>query len=237
MENKYPMAENDDSFLVRQLKRLSLDVIILVSLFIICIWILFAVADMVFEDNNFSIDERVFAWLTQFTNKTNTGVMSAITFFGSHRFLVPANLALASVFLFFKNHRLYSIKIVAVSLTSTAVLFFLKSWLQRERPLIPLISKVHGYSFPSGHTFSSIVFFGMIIFLIHRTIKNKLLKWVLTIVIAVFTLLIGFSRIYLRLHYTSDVIAGICLGIIWLLLANWLLLKTDKIVEETHVIK
>ncbi|HKO80981.1 MAG TPA: phosphatase PAP2 family protein, partial [Chitinophagaceae bacterium] len=149
---------------------------------------------------------------------------------GSPLFLTTANVVLAGVFLIKKDHRIYSLKIVAVAITSTAVMFLLKIILQRERPLVPLISKVHGYSFPSGHSFSSMVFFGMLAYIIYRNVNHKVLKWILVVSCFLFAILIGFSRIYLKLHYASDVIAGFCLGIIWLLLAKWLLIKTQKLV-------
>ncbi|MBC7535160.1 MAG: phosphatase PAP2 family protein [Ferruginibacter sp.] len=218
------------NFLLRRLKKLSLEVVLLAVVFFICLWLLFLVTDMVFEDKNTSFDEQVFSLINPYINSRNTRLMQFITFFGSHFFLLPANIILAGIFLFIKKHRWYSLKIAAVSITSTAVMFLLKGLLQRQRPLVPVISNVHGYSFPSGHSFSSLVFFGMLGYIVFRTMKNKWIKWLLMLCCFGAALLVGFSRIYLKLHYTSDVIAGLCLGIIWLLLARWLLVKTEKTV-------
>ncbi len=218
------------NFLLRRLKKLSLEVVLLAVVFFICLWLLFLVTDMVFEDKNTSFDEQVFSLINPYINSRNTRLMQFITFFGSHFFLLPANIILAGIFLFIKKHRWYSLKIAAVSITSTAVMFLLKGLLQRQRPLVPVISNVHGYSFPSGHSFSSLVFFGMLGYIVFRTMKNKWIKWLLMLCCFGAALLVGFSRIYLKLHYTSDVIAGFCLGIIWLLLARWLLVKTEKTV-------
>ncbi|MEP7164854.1 MAG: phosphatase PAP2 family protein [Ferruginibacter sp.] len=222
-------ASPQTNFFIRQLKKLSFQVILLVIIFIICCWGLFAIADMIFEDKNLAFDERVFAAIVPYYNDGNTRLMNFITFFGSHNFLLPANLLLIGIFLFYKKHRAYSLKIASVAITSTAVLFLLKFILKRERPLIPLISKAHGYSFPSGHTISGLVFFGMLAYIIYKTIKNKFLKWALIILMFCFAFLVGFSRVYLKLHYASDVIAGFCIGIIWLLLAKWILIKADKV--------
>lgn len=215
------------NFFLRQLKKLSFELIILVVIFFACLWLLLVVADMVFEDMNFSFDEHIFELIKPYINDGNTRLMQSITFFGSHYFLLPANILLVLVFLFIKKHRWYSLKIAAVSITSTAVMFFLKALLQRQRPLVPVISKVHGYSFPSGHSFSSLVFFGIISYIAFKTIKTSWLKWLTIIFSFSFALLIGFSRIYLKVHFASDVIAGICLGVIWLVLARWLLIKTE----------
>ncbi len=221
-------------FLIRRLEKLSFEIVILAVLFIACLWALFFIADMVFKDKNMKFDEHVFALIAADANSNTTAFIQYITFFGSPMFLLPANIVLAGVFLFDKNHRMYSLKIVAVSLTSTAVLFLLKILLRRERPLVPLISKVHGYSFPSGHSFSSMVFFGMLAYIVFKTIKNRTWKWLLVVCCFLFAILIGFSRIYLQLHFASDVIAGLCLGIIWLLLAKWILIKTDKLVVPEY---
>ena len=227
------MKENSTGriFFMRQLKKLSLELVVLVVVFFICLWILLYVADMVFEDKNTAFDEHIFSLLQPYITSSNTELMQFITFFGSVNFLLPANIILVAIFLFIKRHRLYSVKIAAISLTSTAVMFLLKDILKRQRPMLPVIARVHGYSFPSGHSFSSLVFFGMLAYIVSKTIKNNFLRWSLIIACFSFALLIGFSRIYLKVHFASDVIAGFCLGIIWLLLARWLLVKTEKMTE------
>ncbi|MEO8768585.1 MAG: phosphatase PAP2 family protein [Ferruginibacter sp.] len=221
-----------NNFFLRQLKKLSREKLMLAFLFFICLWVLFTVVSMVFLDKNTSFDEHIFIWIRPYINSRNTSILKFISFFGSHYFLVPANIFLAAAFLFYKNHRKYSLKIVTISLTSTIVLFSLKEITKRERPLLPVIANVPGYSFPSGHSFSSLVFFGMLAYVIFRTIKNNLLKYTLIIGCFSFVLLIGFSRIYLKAHFASDVIAGFCLGTIWLVLARWLLIKTETPVDD-----
>ena len=215
-------------FFLRQLKKLSVELLILLAIFLACLWILLIVADMVFEDKNFSFDQHIFELIQPYISDGHTRLMQFITFFGSAYFLLPANILLAGTFLFIKNYRWYSLKIAAISITSTAVMYLLKDMLQRQRPLVPVISRVHGYSFPSGHSFSSMVFFGIIAYIAFRTIKNSWLKWIAIIFFFFLSLLIGFSRVYLKVHFASDVIAGFCLGIIWLVLGRWLLIKTGS---------
>lgn len=213
-------------------KRFSLSLVLLILIFIGCLWALLLVADMVFEDKNLSFDEHIFALIHPYINATNTTIIEVITFLGSQNFLLPANILLILFFLFIKKDKHDAWKVTAVGVTSTAVLFLLKFLLQRERPLVPLITKAHGYSFPSGHTFSSVVFYGMIAYIAYKNIKNNFLKWLTIAALAMLTFMVGFSRVYLKLHYASDVIAGFCLGIIWLLLAKWVLLKTAKIPDK-----
>ncbi len=193
---------------------------------------LYAVADMVFEDNNPSFDRHVFTSILPYINAANTGMMQVITFFGSAQFLVPANILLILFVLFIKKQQYDALKISAIIIIGTAVLFLLKFLLQRQRPLLPLIAKAHGYSFPSGHSFSSIVFYGMLAYIGYKNIKNNFLKWSLIVLLFMLAGMVGFSRIYLKLHYASDVIAGFSLGIIWLLLAKWILFGKVKIPAE-----
>lgn len=217
---------------VKSLEKISLSLVLLLAVFVLCLVCLFAVADMVFEDKSVLFDERIFALINPHINTANTTIFQAITFFGSITFLWPANLALVLYFLFLKKDKHNAWKVTVVAITNTAVLFLLKGILKRQRPIKPVIAAVHGYSFPSGHTFCSVVFFGMLIYFAYRNISNNTLKWYAIILMALFAMAIGFSRIYLRVHYASDVIAGFCLGIIWLFLAKWVLLKTDAVTNK-----
>ena len=210
------------------LKKISLSVLLMMGVFILCLWGLFIVADMIFEDKNFSFDERVFTLIKPWVSPFHTSIMQVITFIGSQNFLLPANLLLIGFYLFFKNNRSTAYKIATISISSVVVMFLMKFFLQRERPLVPLIAKVHGYSFPSGHTFTSVTFYGIIAYIIYKNVKSKILKWVLIGACIILIFFVGFSRVYLRLHYASDVIAAFCLGLIWLLLAKWFLVKTEE---------
>lgn len=209
-------------------KKLSLSVLLMIGLFILCLWGLFIMADMIFEDKNFSFDERVFAIIKPWVSNTQTAIMLVITFIGSQNFLLPANIFLIGFYLFFKRNKETAFKIAAISITSVMVMFLMKFFLQRERPLVPLIAKVHGYSFPSGHTFTSVTFYGIIAYIIYNNVKSLFLKWLLIFLCFILVLLVGYSRVYLRLHYASDVIAAFCLGVIWLVLAKWFLVRTEK---------
>lgn len=218
---------------------LSFSIIILIVLFVICLVGLYALVDMVFEDNNYSFDNAVFGAIVPYYNDTNTSIIKFITFFGSQYFLLPANLLLIALAFFFGKTRWAAIKVSAISISSTIVLFALKAFLKRERPPVPLLAKAHGYSFPSGHAFTSLSFFGMLIYIVYQNVKHPILKWSLIVFMALLVISVGFSRIYLKLHYASDVVAGICLGIIWLLLAKWVLYlaernKAGRMVESTQ---
>lgn len=93
-------------------------------------------------------------------------------------------------------------------------MFVLKHSFGRTRPLIPLLEEARGLSFPSGHALMAVTFYGLLGYIVWQTVKNNALKWLLFVFFMLMILLIGFSRIYLRVHYTSDVIAGYCMGLL-----------------------
>jgi len=212
-----------------------------VLILFICALIIFTViAYGVFKLQYQQFDFIVFDKVGRLVTPGMTGFIRVITFFGNHMFLIPANLALVIYFLFIRKHRWYSIKVPVVAIGGVILMALLKEIFNRPRPLIPLLAPVKGLSFPSGHAMMSVSFYGLLIFLVWENITNRTLKWVLTIFLLLFILLIGFSRIYLRLHYFSDVIAGFAAGVIWLTLSIWTVRrferfskrKIDPILEE-----
>ena len=92
-----------------------------------------------------------------------------------------------------------------------------KSIIRRPRPEYKLI-KQGGYSFPSGHAMLAVAFYGLLLYLVNRHVKKKALRIILSTLLIILMILIGFSRIYLGVHYLSDVIAGYSLGIIYLVI-------------------
>ena len=92
----------------------------------------------------------------------------------------------------------------------------LKHIVQRERPNINRLIPEKGYSFPSGHSMMSMAFYGMLIFLIFKYVKNTTLKWTLIVILTILLSTIGITRIYLGVHYPSDVIGGFVVSLTYL---------------------
>lgn len=107
----------------------------------------------------------------------------------------------------------------------------LKNILQRPRPPVEnrLIAET-GYSLPSGHSMVSFAFYGFLIYVIYRYIKNKYIKWSLIIFLIILILTIGISRIYLGVHYVSDVISGYLLALSYLII--YITLAKKFIIKE-----
>lgn len=206
---------------------LSVEILVILGVFSAALFLFIGLAKMIFKDKKEDFDQDAFTFLASRVNDINTDVMQVFTFLGTHTFLIPANLALVAYFLFIKRHRWYSVKVPVVALSSVMLMFLLKLIFQRDRPLTPLLQAAQGYSFPSGHATMSITFYGLIIFLVWRNKVSLWVKWSLTIILAALINFIGISRVYLRVHYASDVIAGFCVGLMWLLLSLWILKKIE----------
>jgi len=227
-EKKIIIEKDPEPFGHHPGRKFTIGLFLLISLFAVCLWFLLAVAGYVFEGGNTDLDRQVSNYVDDHVSAFNTKLMLAITFLGSQKFLMPANFIIVLLFFFSPGGKRYAWRVAALALSSTLVLNVLKRILQRERPSIPLIAKAHGYSFPSGHTFTGFVFFGMLAYISFRMIRNRFLKWMVSIILFLIPILIAYSRVYLKLHFATDVIAGLCLGILWLMIAHWLLIRADK---------
>ncbi len=108
----------------------------------------------------------------------------------------------------------------AVNLFCAGVMdLVMKEIVQRPRPdeSLRLVAEA-GYSFPSGHSMVSMAFYGLLLWMVLEYEKDNVVKWICIVGFAMVILLVGISRIYLGVHYASDVIAGFCVSAIWLAL-------------------
>lgn len=211
-----------------RLKILGLDLSIILLSFIASVVIMVLLVKLVFFDTGNQFDARAFSFLGRYVNDGNTAFMEFFTLLGSHRFLVPANLLLIAYAIFVQKNTWLAIKIGAIGVSSLILMFSLKALFNRPRPATPLLYEVPGLSFPSGHAFMSFTFFGLLIYLTLKEINNPFLKYGISLILLVTIILIGTSRIYLRVHYATDVAAGFSLGMIWLVTSLYGLQMIEK---------
>lgn len=159
-----------------------------------------------------------------------TPIAKFITNFGGAIFLSIVTIALL---LLIKNKKI-GLSIFSNIVIITILNQLLKRILRRPRPTEFRIVEETGYSFPSGHSMVSMAFYGYLIYLIYRYIKNKYIKWSLIVLLSILICLIGISRIYLGVHYTSDVLGGFLLSISYLVVYISLIknLKIKNITKE-----
>lgn len=207
---------------------LSAEMLVVLAVFMTSLVAFVLITRRVFTLGSEEFDQAIFDYLGNYVTPTNNRIMKTITFFGTHEFLIPANLGLIAWFLFIQKHKWYSIKIPAIAITSLLMMFLLKRLFGRERPPIPLLEEAKGLSYPSGHALMSMTFYGLIIYIIWHSVKNPTLRWTLISLLLIWIFLIGFSRIYLRVHYPTDVMAGFAMGFLWLVTSIWMLKQIEK---------
>ncbi|MDP7141352.1 MAG: phosphatase PAP2 family protein [Candidatus Woesearchaeota archaeon] len=126
---------------------------------------------------------------------------------------VAAGLAIGLLVVLLSRKRFYdSFLLVSSLIIGQAVKSLMKLIMIRIRPSNALIH-AEGFSFPSGHATIAIIFFSLLIYFFRNDIKNKFLKNLFIAVNILMILLIGFSRVYLGVHWASDVMGGFCLGL------------------------
>lgn len=208
-------------------RNLSLPHLALVLFLATCLCVFIVIIVEVVLEHETHVDEFIFTRLQRFNSPALTRAATLITFFGSDVFLFPAYAILVLFYLFRKNIRL-AVIITMTGLVSKLLLNSLKLIFQRTRPEDPLLHGVKGFSFPSGHSFSAFTFFGLLIYIIWRQPRiAKPVKWLLSVFFFLFALCIALTRVYLHLHFASDVMAGFCLSMIWLALTFWLIKILD----------
>lgn len=177
-----------------------------------CIFIIWTI--LVVTNSLTLFDDKIYQFIISFQNDTLTNIMKVITSFANP--LTIVSLCLASLLSLIWKYKA-SIYLIIITIISTVFNFLTKNIVLRTRPDHLRLIEETGYSFPSGHAMGSITFYGFIIFLLSKSKINKYLKIFLSIIIGLTIILIGISRIYVGVHYPSDIIGGFLLGYIILI--------------------
>lgn len=164
-----------------------------------------------------TLDNFVYDKLSAITSASLTRLMFDVTFFGSRYFLLPAYTIVVCYFLFLRKQIKQAICIALIGIIGDQILWLMKSIFHRARPPHPLIANVTDFSYPSGHSFASFTFYGLLIYIIWNSRIRRQWKITLSILLFMIVIFIAVSRIYLRVHYATDVIGGFCLSISWLI--------------------
>ena len=174
------------------------------NFFAVFIIIFGIIAYFVINHQTGDFDSFVYNMVTFFKTDYFTGFYKFITFFASEVMILLVSLVLIIVF---KNKKYGAFALLnAISILILNIL--LKLIFMRDRPYDLMIITESGYSFPSGHAMASLGFYGSIIYLLWHFNITKRMKILFSIMLSILILLIGMSRIYLGVHYASDVLAG-----------------------------
>ena len=194
-------------------------------------WILFVIALLIFSllaitllnQGQFTFDEHAFKVLKNWESPGLTTFFKTITLFASAPVLIFFCLL---IFIFIKKRTYFYL--VGLNLINTVILnTALKVLFRRERPIESIIEE-SGYSFPSGHSMASLAFYGFLIYLLYKSSIQKKLKILLITILGIIIMLIGTSRIYLGVHYLSDVLAGFSFTLAYLIIFTKLITNYMK---------
>ena len=162
-----------------------------------------------------AFDNSIYIFISKFITEDMTDLMTLFTFMGSATALILISAIILAI-LWKREKSLFYGWMIAINLTISFLLDeAFKLLFQRARPDILRLVQISGYSFPSGHSMTSISFYGLIVYLCLKYLKQPV-KYFIAGTLALLVPAIGISRIYLGVHYASDVIAGFSAGMAWL---------------------
>lgn len=189
----------------------------------------FTLTTLVLLDETVGFDKCIYELFKK--SESTTKIMKAITFLGDGVSL----LGIAVILVLALKDKLFAISIPLNLGIISLLNFILKNIVRRSRPIGFRLIEETGFSFPSGHSASSMAFYGYLIYLIYKRCKNKVLRTVSIVLLSLVILSIGISRIYLGVHYASDVIGGFILAILYLILYVNFIEKIFKVRNKDNV--
>lgn len=172
------------------------------------------------------IDKIVYDFICDnFMSERMTNIVKILTSLGSALVVIILTIVL---FIAIKNKRI-AVSIVINLIVITILNNLLKIIFLRPRPNVNNLMLESGYSFPSGHSSTGMAFYGYLIYLIYKYVNNRKIKISLIIFLSLVIVAIGLSRIYLGVHYASDVLGGFLLAIVYLII---FITITNKCIEK-----
>ena len=202
------------------------------------IWASTELADVVVEGESRAFDRAALLWIHSTFPGWLDGPMRIVTALGYYWFVLL--LLVVAVSLFYQSGWNLSAILLLVSTAGSAVLTtVLKSVFQRARPeLFDSGYQASFYSFPSGHATVAVGLYGMLTLVLAYRLRGAA-RWAVAVSGILVVLLIGFSRLYLGVHYPTDVVAGYLAALLWLVCvgavyALWLSLRSLRVAESSR---
>ena len=176
------------------------------------------IAEDLYGTGSKALDQKAFDILHSLRTPTLNLFFTIITHLGS----APAYLILIPIIglvLYYRGFRWStSVQSSIVLLSSFVLNIALRHFVARPRPINALrLVEASSYSFPSGHAMSAMALYGFLIYLCYKYLSFGIFRAVTVFVLSILIVMIGISRIYLGVHYASDVLAGFVVGLFWLM--------------------
>ena len=180
-----------------------------------CTWVFSEIAETVAAGGTQAFDEKVLRWIYAQHTHSLDATMIEITALGTGT-VVLMIVCVAALFLTLTKHK-YSAMLLLVATAGGLLLdLVLKLRFDRPRPhVFQWGTNAVSSSFPSGHAMSATIVYSTVAYLAARLQKRQWARWLTMIIAAILIVLICFSRLYLGVHYPSDVLAGVVVGLAW----------------------
>lgn len=191
------------------------------SLLLICL-LFFATFLLVTElRNSFAmIDLQINSWAISIQTGSLTATAIVIAYLFNTTSMAAISLAIA-VYLFYRNYKEYGVLLLAAMGGDALIVWLTKTLIHSPRPSNGILYEA-GYSFPSGHTTTSIVFCSLLTYFVWQHWNSPKAKTASSTLSIATISIVAFDRIYLNVHWFSDVVGGLLLGIFWLTLMLWI---------------
>ena len=160
------------------------------------------------------IDANIYSMLFRIINPINTSIMMCISFFASGGALIVLTILLLLLLKKKQIPEYMALNLIIVFILNR----LLKVIIKRPRPQAFALVIENGYSFPSAHAMIGFAFYGFIVYLIMKSKKSKIQKIIYSTLLSLLIFLIGISRIYLGVHYASDIVGGFLIALLYLVI-------------------
>ncbi|MGQ8872533.1 phosphatase PAP2 family protein [Paenibacillus sp. TSA_86.1] len=187
----------------------------------LCLLAFITIALSISDNQIHRFDAVLINWIQGMESPGMTRFMQFFTWIGSELQVVVITVVVMLILYVFLRHKRELLFLASVLIGSTVLNALLKLVFQRARPTINRIIEVSGYSFPSGHSMAAFSLYGGLAFLIWKHIPSFTGRVCMIVASAGFILMIGISRIYLGVHYPSDIVGGYFLSGCWLSTCIW----------------
>lgn len=173
------------------------------------------IAEQLKENELTHFDDAVSEYVQSFRSPGLTAWSKVFTDFGDVYGYAAMIILLSGIFYWRYHNWKFSLQVTTALILAIVVNLVLKRWINRARPVGDHLVEVVTLSFPSGHAMSAMAFYGFLVYLVWRYAGRLWLKITLTLLCVFVILGIGLSRIYLGVHYPSDIVAGYLGGSFW----------------------
>ena len=184
-----------------------------------------------FRESFTATDVNVNLWVVSIQAGSLTAIAKVIAYCFDTTIVLGSSLLVAS-YLFYRNYRMESVLMLGAMGGDAFIIVISKSLVRSSRPLNGLMVE-SGYSFPSGHVAGGICLCGLLTYFAWQHWKDMKVRALFGVVLVAVSSTVGFDRLYLNVHWFSDVLGGYLLGISWLTfsIVSWHLLVTSHILQ------